>query len=173
MNKLMYILIKMMIQVVIGSVRLVFSMISKMFSTTQAPKELAQVLSIKNHTRRGFAFEKYVQNLIEKKHGIKSISGIEYLQSLGRAPKSGDQGVDLVFKNNQGETVIVQCKCYSQAVSNGAAQEIIAAQSTYKATRTVIVTNQVKFTESFRQLAKDNNIEVIDGSVLAQWEKAC
>lgn len=73
---------------------------------------------------------------------------------------SNDQGADLIM-NRLGEKVVVQAKRYSQKVSNNAIQEVVAAIKQYGVDRGIVVTNN-EFTRSAIELAKSNNIELID-----------
>ncbi len=97
----------------------------------------------------GYGFENFLKSLFEKM-GYK----VEQTKS------SKDQGADLVV-SKLGEKIVVQAKRYSGKVGNKAIQEITAAIKHYEADRGMVVTNS-EFTRSAMELAKSNNIELID-----------
>lgn len=82
---------------------------------------------------------------------------------------SGDQGVDVVAEKN-GIKVVIQCKLYSQAVSNTAVQEVNTGKSYYKADYAVVVSNNT-YTVSARQLAKSCGVLLLHINDLANLEK--
>lgn len=82
---------------------------------------------------------------------------------------SGDQGVDVVAEKN-GIKVVMQCKLYSQAVSNTAVQEVNTGKSYYKADYAVVVSNNT-YTVSARQLAKSCGVLLLHINDLANLEK--
>lgn len=73
---------------------------------------------------------------------------------------SGDQGADLIL-TKMGEKTVVQAKRYSGKVSNKAVQEVVAAKQFYGCERAIVVTTAT-FTESARQLAEANDVELWD-----------
>ncbi len=77
---------------------------------------------------------------------------------------SGDQGADLVI-SKFGEKIVVQAKRYANKVNNKAVQEVVAAINYYEANRGMVVTNS-DFTKSAIDLAKANNIELINRETL-------
>lgn len=77
--------------------------------------------------------------------------------------------MDVVAIDN-GQKVAIQCKLYSSKVSNSAVQEISTALKLYGADRGVVITNQT-FTSSAIELAKANNIELIDRYSLEEMVK--
>ena len=79
---------------------------------------------------------------------------------------SGDQGVDVVAEK-KGRRVVIQAKCYQGSVGNSAVQEVVAGKQFYHANEAFVVTNSV-FTKSAIELARANNVELWDRSVLAQ-----
>jgi restriction system protein len=102
----------------------------------------------------GFEFEKYMKEVYEN---------LGY--SVHHTPLSGDQGADLILTSNEGIRTAVQVKRYSNNVSNGAIQEVVAAKGFYKCTRGMVVTNS-NFTDSAIQLAKANDIKLVDRTSL-------
>jgi len=121
---------------------------------------------------KGRLFEEYVANLY-RKFGYKAWTTTE-MRKAGKLPGdiqkrggSGEQGVDvLVFDHESKQNVIIQCKHYSNKVSNSAIQEIVAAKPLYKAQKAIVITNQT-FTEPAKELAKSNNVQLIDRQALA------
>lgn len=77
---------------------------------------------------------------------------------------TGDQGADLVVEKNNVRGVI-QAKFYSSPVGNSAVQEVVAALSYYHATKGIVITNNI-FTNSAKELASANNIQLINGKDL-------
>lgn len=81
--------------------------------------------------------------------------------SVKHTPLSGDQGADFILTSKKGVKIAIQCKRYSDKVSNSAVQEVVASKGFYKCTEGVVVTNNY-FTPSAKQLATANKIELID-----------
>ena len=77
---------------------------------------------------------------------------------------SNDYGADLVISKNR-VIYSVQCKRYSKNLDNTAIQEVVASMSFYKATKSIVITNS-KFTKSAINLAKVNNVILIDRDAL-------
>lgn len=71
-------------------------------------------------------------------------------------PASGDQGIDIIAEKNN-EKVGIQAKCYSNAVTNSAIQEVKAGMAHYNCTKGIVVTNNI-FTRSAIALAESNEI---------------
>lgn len=97
----------------------------------------------------GHKFEHFLRNLFEK---------MGY--TVGNTKLSGDQGADLIV-SKAGEKIVVQAKKHANKVTNRAIQEIVAAIKHYNADKGMVVTNNF-FTRSAIELAKSNNIELID-----------
>ncbi len=74
--------------------------------------------------------------------------------------KSGDQGADIIAKKNN-DKIVIQCKKHNKPVGNKSVQEIYAAKEFYKATRGIVVSNNV-FTRSAKLLAKKLNIDLLN-----------
>lgn len=122
---------------------------------------------------------RYLTESIETKvsHNISELgkSGIEFEHliarlygAMGYASKrvggSGDQGAD-VIANKNGESVLIQAKCYQGAVDNEAVQQAVAGIKHHGCTRAVVVTISY-FTPGAIALAKSNSVELIDGELL-------
>jgi len=86
-----------------------------------------------------------------------------------RTKLSRDYGVDLIMKSNA-EKIGVQAKCYTSKVSLDAVQEIVAGLSYYGLNEGWVITNNY-FTESAKNLARTNNIRLIDRDGLYQCVK--
>lgn len=106
-----------------------------------------------NNITTGTQFELYLVNLF-KDLGYKAKHN----------GKSGDQGADLILK--KGDYVYaVQAKYYTGKLSNTPVQEIAGALKFYNANQGVVVTNS-EFTSGAEELAKANNVILIDGKDL-------
>lgn len=78
--------------------------------------------------------------------------------------KSGDQGADLILKKND-ISYAVQAKFYKNKLGNTPVQEIIGALKYYDVKNGVVVTNSM-FTKGAYELAKVNNVILVDGKGL-------
>lgn len=107
----------------------------------------------------GYEFERFIAELYSKMGYI-----IEKI-----TPKSGDQGADIIAIKDKLKYVI-QVKFYSKPVGNKAVQEVIASKSYYKANKMQVVTNN-SFTKSAKELAKANDVILIDGTNLQEYIK--
>ena len=122
---------------------------------------------------------KYLSESIETKAvhsmGELSKSGVEFenlvarlYSAMGYASKrvggSGDQGAD-VIANKNGESILIQAKCYQNTVDNKAVQQAVAGRVHYGCTRAVVITTSY-FTQGAIALAKSNSVELIDGELL-------
>ena len=74
---------------------------------------------------------------------------------------TGDQGADLIMEKN-GTKVVVQAKYYSSPVGNSAVQEVVGALKYYGAQKAIVVTNNT-YTNAAIELAKYNNVQLVDG----------
>lgn len=101
----------------------------------------------------GIEFEHFLNDLFSK-DGYKT--------EITKA--SGDQGADLIVEKF-GERTVVQAKRYSNAVSNSAIQEVVAAKAHYNCSRTIVITNNY-FTKSAIELAYSNKVELCDREML-------
>lgn len=101
------------------------------------------------------------------------LSGIEFEQWLIASIKqagivdvkptrrTGDQGADIIVR--QGRVIVVQAKCYQQALGNAAVQEVYAAKGHYGADEAWVVTNS-RFTRAARELAQSTGVRLVDRS---------
>lgn len=107
----------------------------------------------------GIEFEKYLGHLL-KAHG--------YTVKVTKA--IGDFGADLIITNN-GIKTIVQAKRYTKNVGIKAVQEAQAAIAYYSAHDAWVITNS-DYTEAAYQLAKSNNVRLINREALIQLSLA-
>jgi restriction system protein len=101
----------------------------------------------------GFDFEGYVAKLFEK-FDFKVVV----------TKKSRDFGCDVLLEKN-GDRIAIQTKRSQGKVSLRAVQEIVASLKKYDARVGVVISN-AKFTKSARQLAKINDVVMINRNVL-------
>ena len=97
----------------------------------------------------GIEFEEFLSKLFIK---------MGYLSDVTQS--SGDQGADLIIEKN-GKKIVVQAKRYSDNVSNSAIQEAVAALKHYDCDSAMVVTTS-NFTKGAKELAKSNNVQLID-----------
>ncbi len=112
-------------------------------------KELSGKYSLNNITT-GTQFELYLVNLF-KDLGYK----------VKHNGKAGDQGCDLIVKKDD-YIYAIQAKYYTGKLSNTPVQEIAGSLKYYNANQGVVVTNS-SFTPGAEELAKANNVILIDG----------
>ena len=65
---------------------------------------------------------------------------------------------------------VIQAKFYSSPVGNKAVQEVVASIKMYKASKGIVVTNNT-FTTSAIELAKANDVELIDRDKIEEYKK--
>ena len=100
--------------------------------------------------KTGIDFENYVMQLFLL-DGIRTLS----------TPASNDYGSDLIIKYN-GIIFSAQCKFYSKPVSLKAVQEVMGSLKYYNANYGIVITNS-SFTQQAQNLARTNNVLLIDG----------
>lgn len=115
-------------------------------------KEKISKLDINNVTS-GEDFEKFLKEVFSRL-GYKVVL----------TQQTRDQGADLVIQKELVK-IVVQAKFYSSSVGNKAVQEVIASKSFYNADSCMVVTNNT-FTSAALELAKVNNVKLIDGKEL-------
>lgn len=116
-------------------------------------KEDSEIKKEYNNIKTGIEFEKFLINLFKR-------CGYE----TEHTGKAGDQGCDLIVKKNN-YIYCVQAKYYSSTLDNTPVQEIVGALKFYNGDRGVVVTNS-NFTIGAKELAKSNNVILIDGEKL-------
>lgn len=115
-------------------------------------KELSGKYSLNNITT-GTQFELYLVNLFNDLGYKTRHNG-----------KAGDQGADLILKKDD-YVYVVQAKYYTGKLGNTPVQEITGALKYYNANQGVVITNS-EFTPGAEELAKANNVILIDGKDL-------
>lgn len=101
----------------------------------------------------GYEFEEHVAEIFK-----------ELGYTVENTPKSKDQGADVIV-TKFGRRTVIQVKYYSGAVGNSSIQEVVAAKAFYSADECMVVTNST-FTKSAEELAKVNDVKLIDGEEL-------
>lgn len=87
--------------------------------------------------------------------------------SVKKTRLTGDQGADLIISGN-GSNQVVQAKRHNANIGNKAVQEVVAAVRHYKCGNGMVVTNSY-FTPAAVELAKSNDIELVDRKLLQEW----
>jgi len=105
----------------------------------------------------GDEYEKYCKYILKQRGGIVEL-----------APKSGDQGVDLIATKEYLK-VCIQCKRYSKPVGNKAIQEIFTGKQFYSGSHGVLVSN-AGFTKSAKSLASKTGIILLSDENLMNLE---
>jgi restriction system protein len=101
----------------------------------------------------GVQFERYLKELyLSQGYTVKETRTV------------GDFGGDLILSKGQ-HRIVVQAKRYSNNVGVKAVQEVVSAKNYYSATDVWVVTNSY-FTKAARELAKVNNVILIDRDML-------
>lgn len=148
---------------------LVFLLILGKFSNHFNSKSLEEIDKLGNGDPKkgGFLFEEYVASLYNKLG--YSAQTVGELKKQGKFKTKGfDQGADVVIEfteNGVKKRGIIQCKLYSDKVSNKAIQEVVGALPIYKADFGIVLTNNF-FTAAAIELAEANNILLVDRNQL-------
>lgn len=117
-------------------------------------KESVEKLDI-NKVSTGYEFEDFLKELF-----------IRLGYNVVLTKSSRDQGADLIVEKDLIK-IVVQAKFYSNTVGNKAIQEVIASKSYYNADSCMVITNNY-FTSSAYELAKANNVKLVDGTELSK-----
>lgn len=115
-------------------------------------ESIRQEFSLAN-IESGYHFEIFLENLF-RRLGYKVHS----------TARTGDQGADLLIKKEK-KTYVIQAKFYSSNLGNTPVQEVVGSLKFYNANQGVVITN-TEFTKGARDLAKANNVILIDGHQL-------
>ncbi len=75
-----------------------------------------------------------------------------------------------VIANKDNIKYVIQAKFYNNPVGNKAVQEVVASIGMYKANKGIVVTNNT-FTSSAIELARANDIELVDGQKIEEYKK--
>ncbi len=107
----------------------------------------------------GFAFESFIAKIME----FNKFTDV----SITRG--SGDQGGDILAKRGD-EKLVLQTKRFSidKKVTNSAVQEVLGAIAWYNVHKGIVVTNSI-FTNSAKELAQKNNIELWDRKIVSKF----
>jgi restriction system protein len=136
----------------IFSIHLPYRFIKRLLKKTPSKPVLPTLAEIDEMD--GYKFEEFMKYVYEQ---------LGY--SVYHTPFSGDQGADLILTSKKRTRIAVQVKRYSGKVSNSAVQEVVAAKGFYNCTEGIVVTNSY-FTDSAKQLAKANLIDLVDRNEL-------
>lgn len=133
-------------------IRLLYRFIKRLLKRNPSNSALSTLAEIDEMD--GYKFEEFMKYVYEQ---------LGY--SVCQTPRSGDQGADLILTSKKRRRTAVQVKRYKGKVSNSAVQEVVAAKGFYKCTEGIVVTNSY-FTNSAKQLAKANFIDLVDRNEL-------
>lgn len=78
---------------------------------------------------------------------------------------SNDFGADVIATDDEGYTVVIQCKLYTGRVPIGAVQEVVGAKSHYSANDAIVVTTG-SFSNAATKLANSNDVTLLDANDL-------
>ncbi len=115
-----------------------------------------------------------IENTVEISNGFQyEIEIGKRLTNLGWETKvtkgSGDHGVDIVVSKNN-KVIAIQCKFYSNPVSNKAVQEVSSGKIIYNADLAAVVTNS-SYTKHAQDAANRLNVILLHDSNLEQLDK--
>ena len=127
-------------------------------TATQKSKTVDEITIFDADKLDGFSFESFIANMLES-NGFTEVS-------VTRG--SGDQGGDILAVRGE-EKLIIQAKRFSidKKVTNSAVQEALGAIAWYNVNKGIVVTNS-RFTNSAKELAKKNNIELWDRKTVSE-----
>jgi restriction system protein len=97
-------------------------------------------------------------NGIDFEYFCADILLIEGFTNITVTKASADNGVDITAKK-QGKSYIFQCKCLTHTCSNKAVQEIVSANTIYKADVMGVICN-TSFSTQAKMLANTNRVEL-------------
>lgn len=121
---------------------------------------------INEHNARSFSI-----NTVDRMDGLEFEEFLyELFTQMGytaiKTKASNDQGADLLIEKFREKTV-VQAKRYESNVGNRAVQEVVSARAHYRSDDAMVVTNSY-FTKQAKDLAKSNNVKLVDRDLLQQ-----
>ena len=79
---------------------------------------------------------------------------------------SGDIGSDILAKNEE-KIVVIQAKKHKKKVNLKAVQGVVGAKNHFSADRAIVITTS-DFLKSANDLAKSNNVELLNGNKLRE-----
>jgi len=116
-------------------------------------KNLARASYNLDNIDSGTQFELYLKNIFKQlNYKVKHIG------------KAGDQGADLILKYDD-VVYAVQAKFYNSKLDNTPIQEVVGSLKYHNADQGVVITNS-SFSNGAKDLAKANNVILIDGKSL-------
>ena len=127
----------------------IFVLITYLIIRKVKSKDTKNITLMEIDNMTGEQFEYYLTNLFKAKG-----------YSAYKTKSGGDQGADVIISKN-GERTVVQAKRYKNSVGNSAVQEVVASIRYYNANHAMVVTNSY-FTQAAKDLARVNNVELID-----------
>jgi HJR/Mrr/RecB family endonuclease len=133
--------------------RLKFSSVA---DNVSQPSNLPQVDLTSMDSMTGYEFEYCIAELLEKQGYITEIQG-----------GAGDLGIDIIA-TKEDERLAIQCKRFSQKVSRRAVSDVVAGMHHYKCNQAMVVTNNY-FHKGAIELAKSNNVQLVDRDILSRW----
>jgi len=105
--------------------------------------------TINESYKKGIRFEKYCMKILKQQGWV-----------VKETPNTGDQGVDLIASIDD-LRICIQCKNHEKAIGNKAVQQISAGKLFWKGTHAILVSKS-GFTKSAKDLAKSNNVRLIN-----------
>lgn len=141
---------------------------------------IALISSMPDIINRKIKHNKYKSKRKKKLAGVDKMNGEEfekYLEELfrnmnykvKRTPYQKDFGADLIIEGNM-HRYAVQAKRYTGNVGIKAVQEVVSAKAYYKCDGAIVVTNS-RLTDAAKELAKSNNVIVIQRKELKNYIK--
>lgn len=140
----------------------------------RAQRELAlQEAALQERLRRGST----IDGMLSVTPGQFEQLVAEILVNLGFSDVSvvggsGDEGADVRALDSTGRQTVVQCKQYrpQNVIGSPAVQLLLGARTHFGASRALLVTTS-SFSGPAIRYARQNEIELVDGSVLADWAR--
>lgn len=107
----------------------------------------------------GEGFERYLVKLLKAKG----------YTNARQTKRGADQGIDILYTDNDGNKVGIQAKRYKDAVGNRAVQELLGGMVYYQCQIGIVITTSY-FTRSAKELAaKDNRVSLWDSKNLEKF----
>ncbi len=120
--------------------------------------EYCTIEDIDNSSADGIDFELFVADLF-RQMGYRCET----------TKRTGDMGADIIAEKI-GEKIAIQCKRSRNSISPNAVQEVFTSIQYYSCDKSIVITNS-ELTSGAKELAKVNNIEIIERSQLESLMK--